>query len=82
MLTMIYIVFVLTAALSGATGGWWLRSRGVRPAEAPINNDEVRRAQELLGCLRKMASTVAVELGEHSTRVEEINVRTQGRQAP
>ena len=74
MLLTIYIAFVLTAWAAGLAGGWWLRSRGVQPAEAPVDKDEVRRAQELLACLQKMASTVAVELGEHSTRVEEINV--------
>ena len=73
MLLTTYVAFILTATLIGLVGGWWLRSRGVPPAEAPVDSDEVRRAQELLGCLRKMASTVAGELGEHSTRVEEIN---------
>ena len=70
----LYVAFILTAVFSGLAGGWWLRNRGVRPAEAPLDNDEVRRARELLGSLQKMASTVAVEVGEHSTRVEEINV--------
>jgi diguanylate cyclase (GGDEF)-like protein len=73
MLLTIYLAFILTATLTGLAAGWWLRSRGVRPAEAPVDSDEVRRARELLGHLRKMASTVAGELGEHSTRVGEIN---------
>ncbi len=73
MLSTSYIAFVLAALTAGLVGGWWLRSRGVRPAEAPVDKDEVRRAQELLGCLQKMAATVAVELGEHNTRVGEIN---------
>ncbi len=68
-----YVVFILTILAAGLLGGWWLRSRGVQPSEAPVDKDEVRRAQELLGSLRKMASTVATELGEHSTRVGEIN---------
>ena len=54
-----YVVFILTVLAAGLLGGWWLRSRGVQPAEAPVDKDEVRRAQELLGSLRKMASTVA-----------------------
>ena len=68
-----YVVFILTILAAGLLGGWWLRSRGVQAAEAPVDKDEVRRAQELLGSLRKMASTVATELGDHSTRVGEIN---------
>jgi diguanylate cyclase len=73
MILTIYIAFILVAWASGLAGGWWLRTRGVRPTVEPVDKDEVRRAQELLGSLQKMASTVAVELGEHSTRVEEIN---------
>ena len=69
----IEVVFIVTVLAAGLLGGWWLRSRGVQPAEAPVDKDEVRRARELLGSLRKMASTVATELGEHSTRVGEIN---------
>lgn len=78
MLLTTYVAFILTATLIGLAGGWWLRSRGAPPAEAPVSSDEVRRAQELLSCLRKMASTVAGELGEHSTRVEEINGELAG----
>ena len=78
MLLTTYVAFILTATLIGLAGGWWLRSRGAARAEAPIDSDEVRRAQELLGCLRKMASTVAGEIGEHSTRVEEINGELAG----
>ena len=70
----VYVLFALTTALTGLAAGWWLRSRGVEPQEAPVDKEEVRRAQELLGCLQKLASNVAVELGEHNTRVEEINV--------
>jgi diguanylate cyclase len=78
MLLTTYVAYILTAMMCGLAGGWWLRSRGVRPAEAPVDSDEVRRSHELLGCLRKMASTVAGELGEHSTRVEEINGELAG----
>ena len=77
MLPTIYVAFIMTAVLAGLAGGWWLRSRGVRPAEASLDSDEVRRA-ELLGHLRKLASTVAGELGEHSTRVGEINDELTG----
>jgi diguanylate cyclase (GGDEF)-like protein len=73
----IYVIFALTTLLSGLAAGWWLRSRSAMPPEAAVDKEEVRRAQELLGCLQKLASNVAVELGEHNTRVEEINVELQ-----
>ena len=73
----VYVLFALATALAGLAGGWWLRSRGVGPQEDPVDKEEVRRAQELLGCLQKLAAGVAVELGEHNTRVEEINVELQ-----
>ncbi len=78
----IYVIFVLATALAGLAAGWWLRSRSVEPQEAPIDQGEVRRAQDLLGCLRKLASSVAVELGEHNTRVEEINVELKSDALP
>ncbi len=64
----------LVTSLAGLASGWWLRSRDHKRWETPVDKEEVRRAQELLGCLQKLASNVAVELGEHNTRVEEINV--------
>jgi len=70
----VYVIFVLATAVAGLAAGWWLRSRGMEPRETSVDQEEVRRAQELLGCLRKLASSVVVELGEHNTRVEEINV--------
>ena len=73
----VYVLFALVTALAGLAAGWWLRDRGGEPPEAAIDKEEVRRAQELLGCLQKLASNVAIELGEHNTRVEEINVELQ-----
>ena len=70
----VYVFCALATALTGLGGGWWLRSRSVKPQEAPVDKEEVRRAHELLGCLQKLASGVAVDLGEHNTRVEEISV--------
>ena len=57
------VILALTTALAGLAAGWWLRSRGAGPQEAAVDKEEVRRAQELLGCLQKLASNVAVELG-------------------
>ena len=55
----VYMLGALLTSVVGIGGGWWLRSRGVQPAEAPVDKEEVRRAQELLGSLRKLASNVA-----------------------
>ena len=73
----VYVLFALATVLAGLAAGWWLRGRGAEPREAAVDKEEVRRAQELLGCLQKLASNVALELGEHNTRVEEINVELQ-----
>jgi diguanylate cyclase (GGDEF)-like protein len=74
----VYVIFALTGGLAGLVAGWWLRSRGAAAPETPVDKEEVRRAQELVGCLQTLISNVAVDLGEHHTRVEEINVELQG----
>ena len=70
---MVDLLFGLITLAMGVGAGWWLRSRGGAGPSAPAQNEEVRRAREVLACLQKMASHVATEIGEHSTRVEEIN---------
>ena len=66
------IGFGLATLVLGAIAGWWLRSR--EQSSAPdASAEEVRRAHEVLACLQRMASHVAREVGEHSSRVEEIN---------
>ncbi len=69
----LYVLTALTTVLTGLASGWWLRSRSIVPQEMPVDQDEVRRARELLSALRKMASGVAVDLGEHTTQVSAIN---------
>ena len=66
------IVFGLVTIAMGVAAGWWLRSRNRNPA-ADSSSAEIRRAHEVLACLQGMASRVAREVGEHSSRVEEIN---------
>jgi diguanylate cyclase (GGDEF)-like protein len=66
------IGFGLATLALGMIAGWWLRSRGRKSAAGP-GDDEVRRAHEVLACLQRMASHVAREVGQHSSRVEEIN---------
>ena len=74
---MLYILFALAAALPGLAAGRLLRSRSMGPHDLTVDKEEVRRAHELLGCLQKLATNVALELGEHNARVEEINVELQ-----
>jgi diguanylate cyclase len=66
------IGFALATLALGIVAGWWLRSRDRRPA-AGGSSEEVRRAREVLAHLQRMASHVAHEVGQHSSRVEEIN---------
>jgi diguanylate cyclase len=66
------IGFGLVTLALGVIAGWWLRSRERNSAAGP-GADEVRRAHEVLACLQGMASHVAREVGQHSSRVEEIN---------
>ncbi|MGO9111652.1 MAG: GGDEF domain-containing protein [Thermoguttaceae bacterium] len=73
----VYVLFALATALAGVAAGWWLRCRGMERQESTVDKGEIRRAQELLNCLQKLASNVALDLGEHNTRVEELNVELQ-----
>ncbi|MGD0898958.1 MAG: GGDEF domain-containing protein [Thermoguttaceae bacterium] len=66
------IVFAMAMLALGVVAGWWLRSRDRKSAAGSIA-EEIRRAHEVLACLQRMASHVAREVGQHSSRVEEIN---------
>lgn len=65
------LAFAGVMAAVGAAWGWWLRgcggSNGNQAAE------EKRYAREALGRLHDLAARVAADVGEHSSRVEEIN---------
>ena len=67
------LLYALVTMALGAAAGWWLCSRSKPRAAEAAHDAEARRAHEVLVCLQKLASSVATELGEHSTRVEEIN---------
>ena len=69
--TLLDIAFALLMTASGVLAGWWLhRSVPRRPALAP---DEPHVAREVLSRLQELARHVAANVGEHSSRVEEIN---------
>jgi len=61
------ILFALISAGLGAAATWWLIN-GRRGAV-----EERRRAQEVLARLHEVAVRVAADVGEHHTKVEEIN---------
>jgi diguanylate cyclase len=63
-------VFAGLVAAVSAVLGWWLH--GGRP-EGAKGDEESRRAQKVLGRLHDLAARVAADVGEHSSRVEEIN---------
>jgi diguanylate cyclase len=64
--------FALTVAVLGAAGGWWLRGSGVR-RQSMRNGAEERRNREVLSRLHDLAARVASDVGQHQSRVEEIN---------
>lgn len=57
---------------SGAAGAGWVLHRAIRgaPAELP---EEQRLAKEVLARLKDLASHMAANVGQHSSRVEDIN---------
>ena len=57
---------------SGGAGAGWLLHRALRgtPAEIP---EEQKMAKAVLGRLKELASHMAANVGQHSSRVEEIN---------
>ncbi len=65
------ILFALISAGLGAAATWWLIN-GRRGAA-----EDRRRAHEVLARLHEVAVRVAADVGEHHTRVEEINEELQ-----
>lgn len=61
------ILFALISAGLGAAATWWL----INDRRGAV--EERRRAQEVLARLHEVAVRVAADVGEHHTKVEEIN---------
>jgi hypothetical protein len=80
-LVLIDLCFALTVAALGAAGGWWLRGSGVR-RESRRNGAEGRRNREVLSRLHELAARVANDVGQHQSRVEEINEELVSAKAP
>lgn len=78
----IEILYMGSAALAGIAFGWWLRggSASMATYDAPTAAqdtrqpaDQIDRAGEVLAQLQEVATRVASDVGEHSSRVQEIN---------
>ncbi len=66
------LLFALIVALIGAATGWCLRGGGPQD-KSKKESREIRYAREVLGRLHELAAHVAADVGEHTSRVEEIN---------
>ena len=62
--------FAVAMAASGMAAGWWLQRKLRRDKAA---GDEPRLAREVLRRLQELAQRMAANVGQHSSRVEEIN---------
>lgn len=62
----------LVELMAGVGIGWWLRGSG-EVAKQREPEQEVERARNALAKLHELASRVAADVGEHSTRVQEIS---------
>ena len=71
-IVLIDFAFAAVIAAVGVIGGWWLRARGVRQKTKQAG-EEGRFAREVLSRMHELAARVATDVGEHSSRVEEIN---------
>jgi len=60
----VYVLFALTTGLTGLAAGWWLRSRGMEPQEAPVDKEEVRRAHARRGNQRRVEERYAARTGQ------------------
>jgi diguanylate cyclase len=70
--TAIEIVFAVVVAVVAAATGWCLRG-GRAQRKSGKDSGEIRYAREVLGRLHELAARVAADVGEHNSRVEEIN---------
>ncbi len=73
--TQVLVVIAVTLAavelLAGVTFGWWWR--GNRSAAAEGQSEDSKRARAALEQLHELASNVAANVGEHSSRVQAIS---------
>lgn len=73
------ILFVSVGAAVGTLGGWFLRGGSAQsPDDKPPSADKepvksIAHMETLMGRLHQLTSSVAADIGEHNSRVREIN---------
>ncbi len=71
-LVILAIVMAVVELIAGGAIGWWLR--GGNSGEASNDSkEEVQRARNALSKLHELATSVAADVGEHSSRVQAIS---------
>ena len=67
------LVIVIVAAVAFGAGVWFANMRAAATPPQNEESDDVRRARDALTRIHDVASRVAADVDEHSTRVREIN---------
>ena len=70
-LVVLAVVMAVVELIAGGAIGWWLR--GSQAAEGESRED-LHHARHALVKLRELATSVAADVGEHSSRVQAINL--------
>ena len=78
---LIDLFFVVLVSAVGAAAGWWLRG-GFGRRRSEDGAEELQHAREALARLHDLAASVAADVGEHSSRVEEINEELTAAETP
>ena len=63
------VLFAALLAFVGTCAGWWLRGS----ASSPARSDEAVDAKEVLSRVQYLAARVADDVGQHNTKMHEIN---------
>ncbi len=72
-LVVLALVMAVVELLAGAGIGWWLRGSQDSAPKEEQPGEEVERARNALFRLHDLATRVAADVGEHSTRVQEMS---------
>jgi hypothetical protein len=70
-LVILAVVMAIVELIAGGAIGWWLR--GGQVSKVLGANEEVQRARSALSKLHELATSVAADVGEHSSRVQAIS---------
>ncbi len=74
------ILFAGIAAFLGAAFGWWIRGEAWAKAaarqeipEPPVETTNIDTVEEMMSRLHQLTASVAEDVGQHNSRVQEIN---------